>query len=98
MKTKEEINELVLRNKKILLREINNSKELANLLGKSTYAKLTEEERIKVKKQLLDICRGIPAFTIFMLPGGAILLPILIKLIPDLLPSNYRKNKNTEDQ
>jgi len=39
---------------------------------------------------LLDICKSIPAFTVFMLPGGALLLPLLIKAIPKLLPSAFR--------
>ena len=45
-----------------------------------------------MKKQLLDICKGIPAFAIFMLPGGALLLPLLIKLIPDILPSAFNRD------
>ena len=49
----------------------------------------------KVKKQLLDVCKTIPSLTIFLLPGGGLLLPILIKFIPQLLPSAF--NENLED-
>jgi hypothetical protein len=55
---------------------------------------LSEEEKEKIKIQLLDICKAIPAFTVFMLPGGALLLPLLIKLIPDILPSAFREDSN----
>lgn len=89
--TSEEIKRLLEDNKKKLLNEIAESKELAFLLRESTKRSLTEEEKGKVKEQLLDICKAIPAFAIFLLPGGAILLPLLIKLIPNLLPSSFRE-------
>ena len=47
------------------------------------------------KKQLLDICKSVPSLTIFLLPGGGLLLPLLIKFIPQLLPSSF--NENLED-
>jgi hypothetical protein len=90
--TREDIKESILKNKKRLALEIKESKELFNLLKKSTYSKLSDEEKFKVKKQLLDICKGIPALAIFMLPGGALLLPLLIKLIPDILPRAFNKD------
>ena len=65
------------------------------LLAQSTSRELDETEKKKVKKQLLDICKTIPSLTIFLLPGGGILLPILIKYIPQLLPSAF--NENLED-
>jgi len=54
------------------------------------HTSLSEEEKEKVKVQLLDICKAIPAFAVFMLPGGALLLPLLVKLIPDILPSAFQ--------
>ncbi|GGG98915.1 hypothetical protein GCM10011416_16450 [Polaribacter pacificus] len=87
-----EIKESIQKNKKRLAKEIKESKELVFLLKKSTQHKLTEEERGKVKQQLFDICKSIPSFAVFMLPGGAILLPLLIKLIPEMLPSAFRED------
>ena len=92
----EEIKESIQKNKKRLAKELQESKELVVLLKKSTYNKLSEEEKEKVKEQLLDICKGIPAFAIFMLPGGALLLPLLIKLIPDILPSAFQEDDSKE--
>ena len=92
MTTIEEIKELLIKNKKRLYKELSQSKELMQLLTKSTYQKLTDEEKDKVKTQLLDILKSMPAFAVFMLPGGALLLPLLIKLIPDILPSSFRED------
>ena len=86
---------LINRNRKRLTKEISESKELMQLLAKSTNKDLSKEEKKKVKKQLLDICKSVPSLTIFLLPGGALLLPILIKFIPQLLPSSF--NENLED-
>lgn len=92
----EEIKVSIQKNKKRLAKELQESKELVVLLKKSTYNKLSDEEKGKVKEQLLDICKGIPAFAVFMLPGGALLLPLLIKLIPDILPSAFKEDDAKE--
>ena len=83
---------LIVRNKNRLIKEIIQSKELMILLAYSTRRDLDAKEKKKVKKQLLDICKTIPSLTIFLLPGGSLLLPILIKFIPTLLPSAFNEN------
>ncbi|PAM94873.1 hypothetical protein B4N84_10510 [Flavobacterium sp. IR1] len=83
---------LIVRNKNRLIKEIIQSKELMVLLASSTTRDLDAKEKKKVKKQLLDICKTIPSLTIFLLPGGSLLLPILIKFIPTLLPSAFNEN------
>lgn len=90
MQTIDEIKLLLLKNKAKLKQELLQSKEAMRLIKKSTHSNLTEQEKLKIKIQLLDICKAIPAFTVFMLPGGALLLPLLIKLIPDILPSAFK--------
>ncbi|NMH27335.1 LETM1-related biofilm-associated protein [Flavobacterium silvaticum] len=87
---------LINRNKKRLAREISQSGELVKLLAASTTRDLDEKEKKKVRKQLLDICKSIPSLTIFLLPGGSLLMPILIKFIPQLLPSAFNENSETE--
>ena len=76
-------------NKKRLMHEIKQSKELMQLISKSTTQELTDEEWKKAKDQMLDIFKSIPALAIFLLPGGALLLPLVIKLIPQLMPSSF---------
>ncbi|MFC5048951.1 LETM1 domain-containing protein [Aquimarina hainanensis] len=76
-----------------MINEITQSKELMILLGQSTTRELSSSEKQKVKRQLLDICKTIPSLAIFILPGGSLLLPLLIKFIPQLLPSAFNENK-----
>ena len=90
--TTSNVQTLVQRNKTRLLLEISQSKELMTLLRKSATEKLTPEEKKKVRNQILDICKSIPSLTIFLVPGGSLLLPILIKFIPQLLPSAFNEN------
>lgn len=87
------VNKLILRNSKRLQKELSESKELVALLSKSTVKDLSPEEKKKVQGQLIDIFKSIPSLAIFMLPGGAVLLPIFIKLIPKLLPSSFDENR-----
>ena len=87
------VNKLILRNSKRLQQELSESKELMFLLSKSTVRELSASEKKKVQNQLLDIFKSIPSLAIFMLPGGAVLLPIFIKLIPKLLPSSFDENR-----
>ena len=92
------VNKLILRNSKRLQKELSESKELVALLSKSTLRDLSAEEKKKVQNQLLDIFKSIPSLAIFMLPGGAVLLPIFIKLIPKLLPSSFDENRVEKDE
>ncbi len=87
------VNVLILRNKKRLLKELDESKELLLLLTKSTTKDLNDDEKQKVRDQLLDICKTVPSLAIFALPGGMVLLPLLIKFIPKLLPSAFDDNR-----
>lgn len=87
------VNKLILRNNKRLQKELSESKELVQLISKSTVRDLSSEEKKKVQNQLIDIFKSIPSLAIFLLPGGAVLLPIFIKLIPKLLPSAFDDNR-----
>ncbi len=91
--TSRTVSVLILRNKKRLIKEISESKDLMILLGQSTVRDLSKEEKKQVKQQLLDICKTIPSLAIFILPGGGLLLPLLVKFIPQLLPSAFNENK-----
>ena len=80
----------IRRNLDRLVREIQETQELYVLLLKSTRMPLTAEEKRRVRAQLLDILKTIPALAVFALPGGGIILPILIRLLPfNLLPSSF---------
>lgn len=81
------------RNKDKVVGELKESKELISLVNKSFTQELTEEEKEKVKNQFRDIIKSVPALAIFMLPGGLVLLPIILKIIPDLIPSAFKSNE-----
>ncbi|GAA3621877.1 LETM1-related biofilm-associated protein [Flavivirga jejuensis] len=87
------VNKLITRNSKRLYQELKDSKELMILLSQSTVRDLNKEEQKKVQEQLLDIFKSIPSLAIFMLPGGALLLPLVVKFIPKLLPSAFDDNR-----
>jgi hypothetical protein len=91
------VKKLISRNSKKLFQELKESKELVVLLSQSTVRELTDEEVDKMQEQLLDVLKSIPSLAIFMLPGGAVLLPLFIKFIPKLLPSAFDDNR-IEDQ
>ena len=90
------VKKLISRNSKRLYQEILDSKELMVLLSHSTHRDLTREESKKVQEQLLDIFKSIPSLAIFLLPGGALLLPLVVKFIPKLLPSAFDENRIEE--
>ena len=94
--TTESVQILINRNKNRLIKELSQSKELMHLLAKSTHKELDKDEKKRMKVQMLDICKSVPSLTIFLLPGGALLLPILIKFIPQLLPSAFNENEERE--
>ena len=81
------------RNKEKLAAELKESKELMALIAKSTTDELSKEEKEKARTQLKDLARTIPSLTLFMLPGGSLLLPIVLKIIPDLIPTAFRNNQ-----
>jgi len=87
---------ILKRNKEKLATELSESKELVQLMKKSMSEELSSEEKEKVKVQLKDIIKSMPAFAVFMLPGGAVLLPMMLKIIPDLLPSAFKDNEIDE--
>lgn len=87
---------LINRNRKRLIKELSNNGELMLLLTHSAHRSLNAGEKKKVKKQLLEICKTVPSLTIFLLPGGSLLLPLLIKFIPQLLPSVFNENLDEE--
>lgn len=81
------------RNKDKLVQELKESKELVTLIQKSTKEELTKEEKELIKSQFMDILKSMPSMAIFLLPGGGLLLPLILKIVPDLLPSSFKENE-----
>ena len=92
------VSKLISRNKKRLQKELKESKELIHLLTQYTLRDLSEDEQKKLQEQLLNVFKTIPSLAIFMLPGGALLLPLFIKFIPKLLPSAFDDNRIEDEK
>jgi len=87
----EKVATAVTDNLEAIVTEIKQTGELGQLLAKATGGKaLTAEEKAKVKAQLIDLAKAVPALAIFAAPGGMLLLPLLAKLLPfNVLPSAW---------
>ena len=79
--------------------EIQETGEMLNTLRKLSLGQETsEQERLEAIEQAKDVARTVPAFGIFMLPGGALLLPLVAKVVPwRLLPSSFDNQCNTDE-
>ncbi|HTP25103.1 MAG TPA: hypothetical protein VMK12_05505 [Anaeromyxobacteraceae bacterium] len=82
---------LVTDNLEAIVTEFKKTGELGELLAKAAAGHgLSPEEKIKVKSQLLDLAKAVPALALFAAPGGMLLLPLLAKLLPfSVLPSAW---------
>jgi hypothetical protein len=83
---------LIDRNRTRLIKELVNNRDLAFLISQAAIRHLDDSEKKKIKKQLIEIFRTVPSLAVFMLPGGSLLLPILIKFIPKMLPTAFNEN------
>lgn len=81
------------RNKDKLIQEMRESKELMALIQKSTKEELSAEEKEQVRTQFLDLLKSMPSLALFLLPGGSLLLPLILKLVPELMPSAFKVNE-----
>ncbi|HLL52986.1 MAG TPA: TerB family tellurite resistance protein [Myxococcaceae bacterium] len=88
----ESIQRTVEKNFNRLMVEVKETGELSLLLGKAARGhKLSSEEKAKMRAQLIDIAKAIPALAIFAAPGGLLLLVALAKVLPfNLLPSAFQ--------
>ncbi len=76
-----------------LVQEVRETGELSVLLTRAARGQaLSPEERRKVREQLIDVAKAIPALAIFAAPGGILLLIALAKVLPfNLLPSAFQQ-------
>jgi hypothetical protein len=52
------------------------------------------DEKEKVRAQLIDVLRTIPAFVVLAMPMAFLTVPILMKVLPkNLFPSSFDPNK-----
>ena len=77
-----------------IAQEIRESKELVRLFQLSSERELSTTEKEKIRKQLFDILKSIPAFVIFVLPFSFLTIPVLLKILPkSVFPSSFDPNR-----
>jgi hypothetical protein len=73
----------VLENADALWREIRETGDLGVLLARRASGQtLTDEEQRRMREQLIDVVKAVPALAVFALPGGFVLLPLLLRVLP----------------
>ncbi len=89
----------VQKNYRRLLKEIRKTGELSVLLGRAARGqKLSADEKAKMRAQLIDVAKAVPALAIFAAPGGLLLLIALAKVLPfDILPSAFHQEEDGSD-
>lgn len=90
----ERVSAAVTQNWGAIVTELRQTGELGQLLARATAGrKLTADEKKKVRDQLVDLAKAVPALAIFAAPGGLLLLPLLAKLLPfNMLPSAWDRS------
>lgn len=85
---------IVFENMDALWKEIRETGDLAYLLARrASGQRLTSDQQKRMREQLVDVIKAVPSLAVFTLPGGFILLPIILKLLPfDLRPSSFKAN------
>ena len=68
--TQEQVEASIKRNLGAVVAEVRETGDLMALLAKSTRESLTSEESARMRAQLVDICRTVPALAVFAAPGG----------------------------
>lgn len=91
------IEHLLSRNKTRIVKEIKKDAKLMQLLAEATHRSLDDQEKKLVKTQTIEIIKTIPSLAIFLLPGGTVLLPIILRFIPTLLPSAFNENMQKDN-
>ena len=90
------IDRLVRRNLSAIRDEIWQTGDLMALLARSMRGPLTADENKRMRGQLIDLCKAVPALALFAAPGGSLLLPVLARVLPfSLAPSSFQDAEET---
>jgi hypothetical protein len=76
------VSKIAEKNKSRLLKEIQDSEDVMQLLKKARTEELTAEEGERIRKELIIILKTIPTFVIVSLPQRFLTLPMLMKILP----------------
>jgi hypothetical protein len=85
---------VVFENADALWTEIRETGDLGVLLARrASGQRLSDDEHRRMREQLIDVVKAVPALAMFALPGGFVLLPLLLKVLPfDLRTSAFQSH------
>ena len=67
------------------------SEEFERIINNGSVEKLTDAERKILRGHLLELIKDIPSIAVFLLPGGSIMLPQLLKVLSSASSGNPEK-------
>jgi hypothetical protein len=76
------VSSLAEKNRGRILKELESSREVMNLIKKARSNELTPSEKERMRTELIKVLRTIPTFVIVSLPQRFLTLPILLKILP----------------
>lgn len=87
------VEEVLEKNFRRLMNEVKETGELSVLLAKAARGQnLSAQEKRRMRAQLYDLAKVVPALAVFAAPGGVLLLIALAKLLGvNLLPSSFQE-------
>lgn len=91
---------VVNENRKTISYQMHKNKDSMGVVYRYSFGKdLESGELEEAKKQMIDMVKLVPAFAIFMLPGGMALLPLLGKVLPwEVIPDIKPPKENRENK
>ncbi|MBI4765276.1 MAG: hypothetical protein HY787_11800 [Deltaproteobacteria bacterium] len=78
---REALKGILAKYRKRILKEIDSVKDLTALLMIGTQRRWTKSELLLIKTHFIIIGKKIPILMVFLLPGGSILLPLLVEVL-----------------
>jgi hypothetical protein len=78
---REALKEILAKYRKRILKEVDSVKDLTTLLMIGTQRSWTKSELLLIKTHFVIIGKKIPILMVFLLPGGLILLPLLVEVL-----------------
>jgi adenylosuccinate lyase len=76
------VSRIAEKNKHRLLKELQENKQVMQLLKKSRAAELSQDEKEFMRAALVQILKTIPTLLIISLPRKFLTLPVLLKILP----------------
>ena len=75
------LREVLIKYRVKIVKEVRTAKNLMSLIMKGSRSGWQKEELVEIKTHLYNLSKKIPVFLVFLLPGGILLLPLLVEIL-----------------